>query len=83
MEAYVARGAPTGASAEPLNSRFLDDGEPPEVCRYAEETYGASRLRPCTRGNKAALRVRCDWGTSCHRSPRSPPSERRLLGNAP
>ena len=36
LKGSLAHGVPTGVSAEPLKSRFLDDGDPPEVWPYLE-----------------------------------------------
>jgi hypothetical protein len=53
----LARGVPTGASAEPLKSRFLDDGDPPEVWPYAEGKVRGIAFAPLYKGApKAALR---------------------------
>jgi hypothetical protein len=53
----LARGVPTGASAEPLKSRFLDDGDPPEVWPYVEGKVRGIAFAPLYKGApKAALR---------------------------
>ena len=53
----LARGVPTGASAEPLKLRFLDDGDPPEVWPHLEGKVRGIALAPLYRGApKAALR---------------------------
>ena|SRR5258707_12590897 len=53
----LVRGVPTGASAEPLKSRFLEDGDPPAVWPYAEGKVRGISLAPLYKGApKAALR---------------------------
>ena len=53
----LARGLPTAAAAEPLKSRFLDDGDPPEVWPYVEGKVRGISLVPLYKGApKAALR---------------------------
>jgi len=53
----MVRGVPTGTSAEPLKSRFLEDGEPPTVWPYAEGKVRGISLTPLYKGApKAALR---------------------------
>jgi hypothetical protein len=53
----LVRGVPTSASAEPLKSRFLDDGEPPEVWPYIEGKVRGIAFAPLYKGApKAALR---------------------------
>jgi DNA-binding transcriptional MocR family regulator len=52
----MVRGMPTGAAAEPLKSRFLEDGEPPTVWPYAEGKVRGLSLEPLYKGApKAAL----------------------------
>jgi hypothetical protein len=53
----LARGVPTAAAAEPLKSRFLEDGDPPEVWPYVEGKVRGISLAPLYKGApKAALR---------------------------
>lgn len=53
----LARGVPTAAAAEPLKSRFLDDGDPPDVWPYVEGKVRGISLAPLYKGApKAALR---------------------------
>ena len=53
----LTRGVPTAAAAEPLKSRFLDDGDPPEVWPYVEGNMRGISLAPLYKGApKAALR---------------------------
>lgn len=53
----MARGIPTAASAEPLKSRFLEDGDPPSVWPYSEGTVRGISLAPLYQGApRAALR---------------------------
>jgi hypothetical protein len=53
----LARGVPTGASAEPLKSRFLADVDPPEVWPYFEGKARGIAFAPLYKGApKAALR---------------------------
>ncbi len=53
----MARGVPTSTSAEPLKSRFLGDGEPPEVWPYVEGEVRGIAFAPLYKGApKAALR---------------------------
>ena len=42
----MTRGIPTGAAAEPLKSRFLDDKEPPTVWPYSEGKVRGLSLAP-------------------------------------
>jgi hypothetical protein len=52
----LARGVPTAAAAEPLKSRFLDDGDPPEVWPYVEGKVRGISFAPLYKGApKAAL----------------------------
>jgi hypothetical protein len=52
----LVRGVPTAAAAEPLKSRFLDDGEPPAVWPYAAGKVRGMSLTPLYKGApKAAL----------------------------
>jgi hypothetical protein len=53
----LVRGVPTAVAAEPLKSRFLGDGDPPEVWPYAEGTVRGISIEPLYKGApKAALR---------------------------
>lgn len=53
----LVRGVPTGAAAEPLKSRFLEDGDPPAVWPYAEGKVRGISLAPLYKGvPRAALR---------------------------
>ncbi|HEY4382655.1 MAG TPA: helix-turn-helix domain-containing protein [Acidobacteriaceae bacterium] len=53
----MVRGVPTAAAAEPLKSRFLEDGEPPAVWPYAAGKIRGISLAPLYAGApKAALR---------------------------
>jgi len=53
----MVRGVPTGASADPLKSRLLQDNEPPTVWPYAEGKARGIALVPLYKGApKAALR---------------------------
>ena len=53
----LARGVPTATAAEPLKSRFLDDGDPPSVWPYAEGKVRGISLAPLYKGApRAALR---------------------------
>jgi hypothetical protein len=53
----LARGVPTSVSAEPLKSRFVDDGEFPEVWPYVEGKVRGIAFTPLYKGApKAALR---------------------------
>ena len=53
----LVRGVPTSASAEPLKSHFLEDGEPPTVWPFAEGKIRGISLAPLYGGApKAALR---------------------------
>ena len=53
----MIRGVPTGAAAEPLESRFLEDGDPPAVWPFAEGKVRGISLAPLYKGApKAALR---------------------------
>jgi hypothetical protein len=52
----LARGVPTAAAAEPLKSRFLDDGDPPEVWPYVEGKVRGISFAPLYKGApRAAL----------------------------
>ncbi len=52
----LVRGVPTSASAEPLKSHFMDDGELPEVWPYAEGKVRGIAFAPLYKGApKAAL----------------------------
>lgn len=52
----LVRGVPTAASAEPLKSHLLEDGEPPTVWPYAEGKVRGISLLPLYKGApKAAL----------------------------
>jgi hypothetical protein len=67
----LARGLPTAAAAEPLKSRFLDDGDPPEVWPYVEGKVRGISLVPLYKGApKAALRdpkvLRCSCALRCN-----------------
>ena len=42
----LTRGVPTAAAAEPLKSRFLDDGDPPEIWPYVEGKVRGISLAP-------------------------------------
>jgi hypothetical protein len=42
----LVRGIPTAAAAEPLKSRFLDDGEPPPVWPYPEGSVRGLSFSP-------------------------------------
>lgn len=46
----LVRGIPTAAAAEPLKSRFLDDGDPPEVWPYGEGTVRGISFAPLYKG---------------------------------
>lgn len=53
----LVRGVPTAAAAEPLKSRFLEDGEPPPVWPFAGGKIRGISLAPLYAGApKAALR---------------------------
>jgi hypothetical protein len=53
----MIRGVPTGASAEPLKSRFVDETEPPTVWPHGEGKVRGIALAPLYKGGpKAALR---------------------------
>lgn len=53
----LARGVPTGASAEPLKSSFLDDGDPPGVWPHSEGKVRGIAFAPLYKGApEAALR---------------------------
>jgi hypothetical protein len=53
----MARGIPTGAAAEPLKSRLLEDKDPPAVWPYPEGKVRGISLVPLYKGAaKAALR---------------------------
>ena len=53
----MARGVPTATAAEPLKSRFLDNGDPPEVWPFVNGTVRGISLAPLYKGApKAALR---------------------------
>ena len=52
----LVRGVPTAAAAEPLKSRFLEDGEPPAVWPYSAGKVRGMSLAPLYKGApKAAL----------------------------
>ena len=52
----LVRGVPTGAAAEPLKSRLLEDGEPPTVWPYVEGKVRGISITPLYKGApKAAL----------------------------
>jgi hypothetical protein len=52
----LVRGLPTAAAAEPLKSRFVDDGEPPPVWPYPEGAVRGLSFSPLYKGApKAAL----------------------------
>lgn len=52
----LVRGIPTAAAAKPLNSHFLDDGEPPPVWPYPEGTVRGLSFAPLYKlAPKAAL----------------------------
>ena len=42
----LVRGVPTAAAAEPLKSRFLEDGDPPAVWPYVDESPSRLYTRP-------------------------------------
>ena len=46
----LVRGVPTAAAAEPLKSRFLEDGEPPAVWPYAAGKVRGMSLAPLYKG---------------------------------
>lgn len=46
----MVRGVPTGAAAEPLKSRLLEDNEPPTVWPYAEGKVRGIALAPLYKG---------------------------------
>ena len=53
----LIRGVPTGVAAEPLKSRFLEDGEPPPVWPHPEGKTRGISLSPLYKGApEAALR---------------------------
>jgi hypothetical protein len=53
----LVRGVPTAAAAEPLKSRFLDSGDPPDVWPYVEGTVRGIAFAPLYKGApKAALK---------------------------
>ena len=53
----LVRGVPTAAAAEPLKSRFLEDGDPPTVWPYAQGKVRGISFAPLYKGApKAALR---------------------------
>ena len=53
----MVRGVPTALAAEPLKSRFLEDGEPPTVWPYAEGKVRGLSMEPLYKGApKAALK---------------------------
>lgn len=53
---FMVRGVPTAVAAEPLKSRFRQDGEPPTVWPYAEGKVRGLSLEPLYKGApKAAL----------------------------
>jgi len=53
----LVRGVPTAVAAEPLKSRFLEDGDPPAVWPYPEGKVRGVSLAPLYAGApKAALR---------------------------
>ena len=53
----LVRGVPTAAAAEPLKSRFLEDGDPPAVWPYVDGKVRGISLAPLYKGApKAALR---------------------------
>jgi hypothetical protein len=52
----LVRGVPTGAAVEPLQSRFVDSGEPPPVWPYPEGTVRGLSFSPLYKNApKAAL----------------------------
>lgn len=52
----MVRGMPTAAAVEPLKSRFLGDGDPPEVWPFAEGKVRGIAIAPLYKGApKAAL----------------------------
>jgi hypothetical protein len=52
----LTHGVPTAAAAEPLKSRFLDDGDPPEIWPYVEGEVRGISLAPLYKGApKSAL----------------------------
>ena len=52
----LVRGVPTAAAAEPLKSRLLENGDPPEVWPYVEGKVRGISLAPLYKGApKAAL----------------------------
>ena len=52
----LVRGIPTATAAKPLNSYFLDDGEPPPVWPYSEGTVRGLSFAPLYKlAPKAAL----------------------------
>jgi hypothetical protein len=52
----LVRGLPTAVAAEPLKSRFVEDGEPPPVWPYPEGTVRGLSFSPLYKGApKAAL----------------------------
>jgi hypothetical protein len=52
----LVRGLPTAAAAEPLKSRFVDDGEPPPVWPYPEGSVRGLSFSPLYKSApKAAL----------------------------
>jgi hypothetical protein len=52
----LVRGLPTAAAAEPLKSRFVDDGEPPPVWPYPQGTVRGLSFSPLYKSApKAAL----------------------------
>jgi hypothetical protein len=53
----LVRGVPTAAAAEPLKSRFLEDGDPPAVWPYVDGKVRGISLAPLYKAApKAALR---------------------------
>jgi len=57
VKGSLVRGIPTAAAAEPLKSRFLEDGDPPAVWPYAEGKVRGISLSPLYKGApRAALR---------------------------
>ena len=59
----LVRGVPTAAAAEPLKSRFLEDGDPPAVWPYAEGKVRGISLEPLYKGApRAALQDQKFYG---------------------
>jgi len=50
----LVRGVPTATAAEPLKSRFLESGDPPEVWPYAEGKVRGIALAPLYKGAPSA-----------------------------